>query len=164
VDVLEVKPMAIKLRKAIWPWMVLTGLSLTVGLLAIYLWPRLPHREQRIYQALYNDQGPAVWWPPDWRRELRTTYLLEGNVYLKDRESTHPFGRPATTGTVELVPEAQGQVFRTTVSSRGLYSFNPQLLPLGPAKIRLVSTDGSATRWLPVPVGDAGLHRINFTF
>jgi len=156
--------MAINSRGAIWRWAALTGLCLTVGLVAMYLWPRLRHREQRIYQALYNNQGPEVWWPPDWRRELRSSFLLEGYVYLKDGEATHPLGRPATVGRIELVSETHGRVFRTSVSPKGLFSFNPRPLPLGPAKIRLVSADGSATRWLPVPVADAGFHRLNFMF
>jgi hypothetical protein len=156
--------MAIQSRKAIWPWITLAGLSLTGILSGLYLWPRLHFREQAIFQALYYDRGPAVWWPPDWRREFRSSYLLEGYAYLKDKEATHPFGRLATAGTIELAYEARDQVLRTTVSPKGLYSFNPQLISLGSAKIRLVSTEGSTTRWVPVPVGDAGFHRINFTF
>ena len=157
--------MASQSNKAIWPWMALAGLFLAVILSALYLWPRLHlRREQAIFQALYYDQGTAFWWPPDWRREFRSSYLLEGYAYLKDKEATHPFGRLATAGTIELVYEAQGQVLRTTVTPKGLYSFNPRMIPIGSAKIRLVSTDGSPTRWVPVPVGDAGFHRINFTF
>jgi hypothetical protein len=77
--------------------------------------------------------------------------LLEGEVSAPGRQDRHRGGFPgtlATAGTVELVSENQRQVFRTTVSPKGWYSFNPQRLPTRPFKIRFLSPEGSTTNWL----------------
>ena len=141
--------MAPNTRKATWIGAVLAGLLLTVGLLVMQGWPRW--REDTVYQALRHSQGDAFWWPPDWRWELRTSILLEGEV-------RHP-----KSGTMELVSEAQGRVSRTAVI-HGRYSFNPQRLPTSPFKVRLLTADGSTTRWLQMGSLDPGLHRINWMF
>jgi hypothetical protein len=127
-------------------WFVLLAILLTVCLLAIPPW-----REHTVYQALVNSRAPSFWWPPSWRRELETSLLLEGQV------------KPPTAGTLELVSEPEGRVFRTAVTA-GRYSFLPRLLPAGPFKVRCLSPDGTATRWLMTGPLDPGFHRINFSF
>jgi hypothetical protein len=129
-----------------WIWLSLVVLMLGVCLLAIPPW-----RRHAVYRALAESRGPSFWWPPGWRHELETSLLLEGQV-------RHP-----TEGTLELVSEASGRVFRTSVSA-GRYSFRPQLLPVGEFKVRCLSPDGTASRWLMTGPLDPGLHRISFSF
>jgi hypothetical protein len=170
--VLEVGPMAINPQKTKWVCSALAGVLLTVGLLAIQWWPLW--RDLKVYQALYSSQAAAFWWPPGWRQELRTSFLLEGEARLlegevpaprpQDRHHDELPGRLATAGTVELVSENQGLVSRTTVNPQGWYSFNPQRLPASPFKIRFLSPEGSTTRWLQMGALDPGLHRINWSF
>jgi hypothetical protein len=165
--------MAVNTQKTTWTWAALGGLLLVMGLLSIPSWNRW--RDFNVYRALQASQSPSFWWPPGWRRELRTSFLLEGQVFLRDREPKQVggepsapveqsrLGRPATAGTIELVSETQGQVFRTTATN-GRYSFNPQRLPIGPFKVRLLTAEGSTTRWLQMGALDQGLHRINWSF
>jgi hypothetical protein len=170
----EVEPMATNSLRTAWIWVAVAGLLLTGSLLVVQWSARW--REVQVYQALRESQSPAFWWPPDWRRELRTSFLLEGNVYLWDaelrraaEEHTAPpnrsaLGHPVKAGTMELVSETEGRVFRTAVNPNGWYSFNRQRLPTAPFKVRLVSPEGSASRWLPMGALDPGLHRINWSF
>ena len=141
--------MAINLRRTMWVWVPLVGLVLTISLLAIQWWPRW--REFNVYEALHSSNSPAFWWPPEWRRELRTSFLLEGEV------------KNPKSGTLELVSETQGQVFRTTVAN-GHYSFSPQRLPASPFKVRVLFPEGSSSGWLQMETLDPGLHRINLSF
>jgi hypothetical protein len=157
-------------------WLALMGLLLTCSLLAVQWLPRW--REAAVYQALYspNPPAPAFWWPSDWRREMQTSFLLEGQVYLWDAElrravkehraapGQSAFGHPVKAGTIELVPETEGRVFRTAVNAKGGYSFGRQRLPAVPFKVRLLTPEGSASRWLQMGALDPGLHRINWSF
>ena len=154
--------MAFNPRRTTWIGVALTGLLLIVGLLAFQWLPRW--RENNVYQALHSSQAPAFWWPPEWRRELSTSFLLEGEVFLKDGEpkqvggehSVPPnqsrFGRPATPGTLELVSETQSQVFRTTVIQTGvtrsiLSDCPPLHSRLGLSSQRVLRADGC--KWGP---------------
>jgi hypothetical protein len=122
---------------------------------------------------LRSGLGPEFWWPPGWRRELRTSLLLEGEARLKDdvedtrrpqdRQHGGVFGRPVAAGIIVLASEDKDRVFRAIVA-RGKYSFLPRLLPTGPFKVRLVSPEGSASGWLQTGPLDSGLHRINWSF
>src|SRR5262249_41667781 len=79
----------------------LAGLLLTAELRSILSqW-----RERTVFQALVQSDDAAFWWPAGWRRELRTSILLVGQL------------RHARAGTIELVAEPQGHVFRTTVTN-----------------------------------------------
>jgi hypothetical protein len=135
--------------------------------------PWVQWREHSVYQSLRSGLGPEFWWPPGWRRELRTSLLLEGEARLledrsenarpQDRQHDDALGLPVATGMIELVSENSNRVFRAIVA-RGKYSFLPRLLPTGPFKVRLVSPEGSASGWLQTGPLDSGLHRINWSF
>ena len=48
--------------------------------------PWIQWREHSVYQSLRSGLGPEFWWPPGWRRELRTSILLEGEAKLRAHE------------------------------------------------------------------------------
>lgn len=166
--------MAANPHRTMWTWVVVAALLLTGGLLAVPWLARW--REVKLYEALHESQSPSFWWPPDWRREWRTSILLEGHVYLRDAKSSRAveehgappdrsaLGRPVNAGTIELVSETEGRVFRTAVNTKGWYSFKRQRLPAVPFQVRLVTPEGSASRWLPMGALDPGLHSINWSF
>jgi hypothetical protein len=157
-------------RKMTWILVALVGSTFAFQMLWI---PWVQWREHSVYQALRSGVGPEFWWPPGWRRQLRTSLLLEGEARLKDdvegplRPQNRPHdeasGRPVAAGIIELVSEDQNQVFRAIVD-RGRYSFLPRLLPAGPFKVRLTSPEGRTTGWLQMGPLDSGLHRINWSF
>jgi hypothetical protein len=157
-------------KKQTWLCLVFAAVLLTFGVLAI---PWARWREQTVYQALAQGKTPAFWWPTGWREAFRTSFLLEGEVSIRDgdmpieQRQSFPQARTdariAVSGTIEFVSEYQSQVFRTLVK-KGRYSFNPNRLPAGPFKVRLLLPDGSTRRWLQMPQLDPGLHRINWAF
>ena len=129
-----------------WFWAVLAGgFLLAVALLAGLWWPRW--REHTLYLALNQSSGPAFWWTPDMRQELRTGFLFQGNL------------SKSQAGTLELRSGTDGPVFRTTVT-KGRFSFK-QRLPTGPCRVRLLGPDGSATGWLFIGPLDQGRHSFN---
>ena len=81
--------MSIYPRKGTLIGVALTGVVLTVSLLAI---PWARWREDNVYQALRENTAPAFWWPAGWRESLRSSFLLEGEVRLRVRET------PASAG------------------------------------------------------------------
>jgi hypothetical protein len=157
-------------RKKTWILVAFFGSISAFQVLSV---PWIQWREHSVYQALRSGVGPEFWWPPGWRRELRTTLLLEGEARLRDgvedtlrlqdRHHDGAFGRPVAAGIIELVSEDQDGVFRAIVA-RGRYSFLPRLLPAGPFKVRLTSPEGRTTGWLQAGPLESGLHRINWSF
>jgi hypothetical protein len=105
--------------------------------------------DQAIYHAIQNGTGPAFWWPPDWRREVRTSLLLDGHL-SRSRE-----------GTVEVVAGNDARVFRTAVHD-GRFSFHPSYLPAGTFRIRFIAPDESVSEWIGPLELDPGSHRLNF--
>ena len=157
-------------RKRTWISLAFVGSIFAFQMLSI---PWVQWREHSVYQALRSGLGPEFWWPPGWRRELRTSLLLEGEARLKDdaegtlrpqdRQHDRALGSPVAAGIIELLSEDQDRVFRAIVA-RGKYSFFPRLLPAGPFKVRLVSPEGRSSKWLQAGPLDSGLHRINWSF
>jgi hypothetical protein len=133
-------------RRESWIWLALLALALAIGLMAIPPW-----RRHTVYRALAESRGPSFWWPLGWRHELETSLLLEGQV-------KHP-----TEGTLELVSEPSGRVFRTAIKG-GRYSFRPDLLPAGEFKARCLTAEGTASHWVPTGTLEPGLHRLNLSF
>lgn len=135
-----------------WFGLVLIGLLLMVGppaALVSVRWPRW--REDAVIRALRRSEGPAPWWPPGWREQLRSSILLEGQVL------------PARTGMIEFQPlSTPSPIFRTAATG-GVYSF-ARRLPAGPCRVRLVSPDGTASDWVSLGPLGSGSHRINLTF
>ncbi len=146
-----------RLRVALIALMAAVNFAALVFL--VFMW--FPHWHQKtVARALIGSQPPAFWWPPSWRRELRTSFLLEGGAWVSD---------PAhllASGVVELETEADGRVFRTTIvpGSKGRFSFGDQLLPVGPFRIRLVAPDGRRSSWLREPGIDVGRHNMGWRF
>jgi hypothetical protein len=134
---------------------------LNVGAMAFLVFVWYPHWHQKVVaRAMTASEPPAFWWPPSWRRDLRTSFLLEGSTLLKDPMKR--FG----DGVVELETEADGRVFRTTIipGSKGRFSFGDQLFPVGPFRVRLVAPDGRRSRWIRIPEIDPGRHNMNWGF
>jgi hypothetical protein len=117
-------------------------------------------QRKNIVRAMNASEAPPFWWPPSWRRELRTSFLLEGGTLMRDPEK-HP-----GDGVVELESEIDGRVFRTNVipGSKGRFSFGDQLLPVGPFRVRLVTPDGRQSRWSRIPEIDPGSHNMDWSF
>jgi len=137
----------------------LAALNLAALALLVFVW--YPHWHQKtIARAMTASEPPAFWWPPSWRRELRTSFLLEGGTLVRD-----PMNRPGD-GVVELETEADGRVFRTTVipGGKGRFSFGDQLLRVGPFRVRLIAPDGRRSAWSRMPDIDPGRHNIAWRF
>jgi hypothetical protein len=137
---------------------LLAALNLPIlGFLGFVWMPDL--HQKTVARALKASQPPAFWWPPSWRRELRTSFLLGGSGMVKD--PTPGFAN----GVVEL--EAGDRVFRATTSIpniKGGFSFGDQLLPVGPFRVRLVTPDGRRSTWIRIPEIDPGSHNMNWSF
>jgi hypothetical protein len=138
---------------------ILAAVNLAALAFLVFAW--LPHWHRKtVARALAMNQAPAFWWPPSWRRELRSSFLLEGGTQVRD-----PAKRPGN-GVVELETEADGRVFRTNVipGSKGRFTFGDQLFPVGPFRVRLVAPDGRQSRWSRIPEIDPGPHSMNWLF
>ena len=146
-----------RLRIALIALMAAVNLAALVFL--VFVWFPQWHR-RTIVRALTESQPPAFWWPPSWRRELRTSFLLGGGAMVKDPTTRIP------DSVVELESEADGRVFRATFipSSKGRFSFGDQLLPVGPFQVRLVTSDGRRSKWIRIPKIDPGPHNMNWSF